>query len=126
MDFTVTETDGLFELKIWGVANAPGYHEILKSLTTHEKWVPGSPLIWNLLDINVDKLTTEEISEIASICSLYSDAIGPSRIAKLMSSSLVYGLNRMWEYRVFERWEAEVELFREDREAAIEWLYRKE
>ena len=125
MEFSIAEKNGLFEMKIWGVANPHGYHEILSTLTTHGKWVPGSKLIWELSNIIVNDLTVLEIATIAAICEKYGDAIGKARIAKIVPDDLVYGLNRIWEYHVFERWEATSELFR-TREDAIEWLYKEE
>jgi len=121
VEFIVQYHDGFFEVKTFGDAEVEKFRDILESLVTHEKWNPGTPFLINHTDLNSAPLTADDMVTIAEINGQYRDNIGKSKCAHILARDLEYGMARMWEAFVKDRWDASVSLFR-SRDDAIAWL----
>jgi hypothetical protein len=121
VEFIVQYHDGFFEVKTFGDAEVEKFRDVLESLVTHEKWKPGTSFLINHTDLNSAPLTTDDMIEIAKINSRYSAKIGKSKCAHLLARDLEFGMARMWETFVQNKWDVSVSLFR-SRDDAIAWL----
>ncbi|MFO7986956.1 MAG: hypothetical protein R6U38_13935 [Desulfatiglandaceae bacterium] len=121
MEFEIHPYDGIFEVRTYGDAEFGKFRDILEGLVTHEKWQPGTPFLMNHTELNSATLTNEDMRQIAELNGQYSARVGPSKCALLLPRDLEYGMGRIWEAFVEDKWDASEELFR-SREEAIEWL----
>ena len=121
MEFIAQCHDGFFEVKTFGDAEVEKFREVLESLVTHEKWKPGTPFLINHTDLNSAPLTSDDMMKIAGINAQYSAKIGKSKCAHLLARDLEFGMARMWEVFVQDKWDVSACSFR-SRDDAIAWL----
>ena len=121
MEFSIAHADDRFELSLAGKAMPSDYDKLLDALTTHQKWQPGSPVLSDETTLETAHLSSVDIAKVANICEKYRDAIGKAKMATIAQEDLVFGLNRMWEVHVQDKWMAEVMVFR-SRADALDWL----
>lgn len=121
MKFSIKFLNGIFEVKISGKANPAVYVALLDTLVAHEHWRSGSRVLSDELELDTTGLETKDILAIADVCGAKRTEIGASKFAAVVQAELVFGLNRMWEVHVGNKWDAEACVFR-DREEALEWL----
>ena len=121
MDFCVKYVNDLFEIKTSGDAGPRGFGDLLDGLLEHEEWQPGASFLMDHTGLNSNPLSTNEMKAIAKICESRGPELGASKCALLVTSDLEFGLARMWDVYVEDRWNVITELFR-SRDAAISWL----
>lgn len=121
MEFSITYDDKVFELTATGSASAGDYQNLLAAIVAHKEWQPGSLVLSDETAVQASELKTEDVREIAESCAQHAAIIGQAKFAILARADDVFGLNRMWEVYVGEKWNAQVMVFRL-REQALEWL----
>jgi hypothetical protein len=121
MEFNVQYHDGFFEVKTFGDAEVEKFRDILEALVTHEKWRPGMSFLINHTDLNSESLTSNDMRNIANLNAQYSSKIGKSKCAHLVARDMEFGMARMWESLVEDKWDVTEELFK-SRDEAIAWL----
>ncbi len=108
-------------MKTSGKATSAGYIELLNTLCAHEHWRSGSLVLSDELELDTSGLETKDVVAVADVFGAMRTEIGASRFATIVQSNLVFGLNRMWEMYVGDKWDGEACVFR-DRKEAMEWL----
>jgi len=73
------------------------------------------------MELETSHLTTQEIMAIADAFGAKRAEIGDSRFATVVQADLVFGINRMWEVYVGDKWDAVTCVFK-DRKEAMEWF----
>lgn len=121
MEFSISFSNGIFELETSGEATLLGYVELFDTLLAHEHWQPGSLVLSEELGLDTTAVETKDIVAIANACGAKRKEIGAAKFAILVPPGLVYGINRMWEAYVEDRWDAETHVF-SNRDEAMAWL----
>ncbi len=123
MDSSVTFENGIFEVKLEGGGTTAGYVEFLEKLVGHEDWQPGSLLIADLSDLDLSAFDAKDVVALADVFGAVRKELGAAKMASVSGSSLVFGLHRMWEVYVIEKFDASTRVFKK-REDALEWLFQ--
>ena len=121
MKYEINEHDDFVEVITSGDADLATFRDFLSDVLSLEAWVPGTPLLTNHTELNSGPLTVDDINRIASLAGNARVALGPLRLASLVSRDLEFGLARMWEVYVEEKWDGATAVFR-SRDDAISWL----
>ena len=121
MKYEIIEHEGFVEVITSGDADLATFRDFLSDILSLDTWVPGTPLLTNHTRLNSGPLTVDDIDRMASLAGDARVALGPLRLASLVSRDLEFGLARMWEVYVEEKWDGETAVFR-SRDDAISWL----
>jgi hypothetical protein len=121
MDFTIKTRDGFLELVLTGSTEVSVFAESFDALTSRADWNPGARILVNETGMSAESTTIQEVREIALVCVQRKERFGSARGAILVSRELEYGLNRMWDVFVEDKWDVETALFR-SRDEAVAWL----
>lgn len=121
MEFSIRYDDGFFEIKTRGDAEVAIFKAILHDLVSHEKWKPGTPFLVDHSELNAAPLRSADLQTIAGFNAQYSTRIGKAKCAHLLVRDLEYGMARMWEVYMENRWEISSKLFK-SRDEAVQWL----
>ncbi len=124
MDYEIYHNDDYAEVITHGDGAADGFRDLLKELCGHPRWKPGFPLLINHADLNAGTLTIPGMEVLADIVHTQKEALGMSRMAILVPGDLEYGMGRMWQVFVDNKWKGVSEVFRE-RGDALDWLLQK-
>jgi len=119
MKYELNYREGFFEVKTYGDAEPGGIKEFLNPMLAHEKWKPGTPFLVDHSELNFEHLTVNGVHEIASVRARAE--LGQARCATVAPSDDQYGLIRMWEVFIDDRWDVIHEVFR-SRDEAVSWL----
>jgi len=121
MDYRIAQQEGFVEVATGGVATVETFMRMLSDILGLDGWTPGTPLLMNHTELNTESLTTADIREIARITFEAKSQFGSLRMATLVRRDIEFGLARMWEVFIDERWDGESQVFR-DRGDAEKWL----
>ncbi len=121
MKFNLQYLDDVFEIKAVGVGDVKGISSFLKAVLDHEKWEPGGKFLVDFTELDLGELTVNEVRDIARVCGQFSALFGRAKCAIIATRDLEFGMVRMWEVFVEDRWEVNEELFHSGDEA-IAWL----
>jgi hypothetical protein len=124
MEFAIQYNEEFFEIRTSGDAEFQKFRDILEALVNHDRWEPGKSFLMNHTELNPGTLTLDHMRSIAEFNAQYSAKMGLSRCALLVTSDVAYGMGRVWEAFVEEKWNVTEKLFR-SRDEAIEWLSGK-
>ena len=121
MEFKLQYRKGLLEVKTSGDAELGTFREMMDSMLAHEEWKPGSPFLLDHSELNAGTLTVDDIRGIAGFCAQRRDRFGRAKCAIVVSRDLEFGIGRMWQVFVSNRWDVTEELFK-SKDDAREWL----
>ena len=121
MEYEVALRDGIFEVVTRGDAEVMKFREYLDETFRHESWKPGMPVLHDHSDLNSGPLTVDDISRIADFCAESRRDFGHSKLAVVLRRDVEFGLARMWETFIEDRWDATAGVFR-SRDEAVRWL----
>ena len=121
MNFNLDYKNGIFEIKTFGTGDIKGIQSFIISLLEHDKWSPGSKIIVDYTECNLGNLTVDNIYQITQINHEVSTLLGDSKCAHIVSRDIEYGMVRMWEALVEDKWSVTEHVFR-TREEALSWI----
>ncbi len=121
MKYELNYREGFFEVKTYGDAEPGGIKEFLSSMLAHEKWKPGTPFLVDHSELSFGHLTVNEVRDIADVGARPRAELGQARSASVAPRDEQYGLIRMWEVFVEDRWDVIHRIFR-SRDEAVSWL----
>ena len=123
MEYKILQHDGFVEVLTVGDAEPSVFQEFVQEVLRLDKWNPGTPILTNHTELNAGPLTISEVHELANIAATFRAELGRCRMASLVGRDLEFGLARMWEVFVEDRWDGETHVFRE-RADAVDWLLK--
>lgn len=121
MKYTVDFVDRYFDVKLIGKSSVKESAAYFDYLISHDKWKPGSLVLSDETNIELEHLTISDLEEISRICGERRVQIGTARFAAIVPKDLLFGTNRMFQVYVEPFWDAEINAFR-SREEAMAWL----
>ena len=121
MKYEIKEHEDFIEVVTSGDADLAGFRAFLTEVLGLATWEPGTHLLIDHTDLNSGTLTVNDVDQLASLASEARAALGPLRLATLAGRDLEFGLSRMWETYVENRWDGVTNVFR-SRDEAIDWL----
>lgn len=121
MEYEIHRGDDFVELVTHGDGDAAVFQALLREALEHESWKPGTSLLIDHSDLNAGPLTVREMATLADMIDAARAALGSSRMAIVAPNDLEFGLGRMWQVFVENRWDGKSMLFR-SREEAVRWL----
>lgn len=121
MEYEVHYRDGIFEVATHGGGDVKVFQELLSETLDHPQWRPGEPILIDHSNLNAGPLTVDGMAQLADMIQLARNELGSSRMAILAPGDLEYGLGRMWQVFVENKWDGEARIFR-SREDAVRWL----
>jgi hypothetical protein len=121
MKYELNYREGFFEVKTYGDAEPGGIKEFLESMVAHEKWKPATSFLVDHSELNFGPLTVDEVRDIADVCARLRAELGQARCASVTPRDVQYGLVRMWEVFVDDRWDVIHQAYR-SRDEAVSWL----
>lgn len=121
MKYEVRYDDEFFEVTTHGDAELERFEDFIDLLLGHEMWKPGTAFLVDHSELNAGPLTVEEVRGIAKVCEKRRAEFGQAKFALLVSRELEYGMARMWETYVEDKWDVTTKLFRSPDEACS-WL----
>ena len=121
MEYEIHLHAGFIEVVTHGGAEVAVFQEFLDEVLALKEWKPATPFLNDHSDLDAGPLTVNDISAIAEMFERAKVELGSSRLAVLVSRDLEYGLARMWNVFVEEKWDGIGQVFR-SREDAVHWL----
>ena len=101
MELTVKfDADGsLVTLLATGDVDREGFRGKVEAVLSHPAWHPGMPTLCDFRELNIDKLSADDIRHLVEIHRGYAELTKetPSPIAVVVAKKVDYGLIRMWE-----------------------------
>ena len=123
MEYKILQHEAFVEVLTVGDADISVFQEFMQEVLSLDKWKPGTPLLTNHTKLNGGPFTIDEVNELASLAATFRAELGRSRMASLVGRDLEFGLARMWEVFVEDKWDGETHVFRE-RAEAVDWLLK--
>jgi hypothetical protein len=124
MRYTIVCGDGFLDVKTSGDADLKGLLDMIADILSHPKWEKDGAILIDHSDLNSDPLTGGEIHSLAVEAGRVRERFGQARVAHLVTRSLEFGMVRMWEANVSDKWDVPTMCFR-SRDEAILWLKRQ-
>jgi hypothetical protein len=121
MEYEIHQTSKFVEVVTHGDGEATVFQELLSEVFALKDWKPGTPILIDHSDFNAGPLTVGEMSALADMIDSVRVELGSLRMAILVAGDLEFGLGRMWEVFVEDKWDGASEVFR-SREDAMRWL----
>ena len=121
MEYQILQHEGFIEVLTVGDADISVFREYVQEVISLDEWKPGTALLCNHTNLNASPITVGEVHELASMAATSRAELGRCRLASLVGRDLEFGLARMWEVFVENKWDGETGVFRE-RAEAINWL----
>ena len=121
MEYEVHQRDRFVEVVTHGAATVTGFREFLDEMFALREWKPGTPVLVNHSDLRAGHLTADDIRAIAGLVMVARAEFGASRMAILVARDVEYGLARMWQAYVENKWDGDDQVFR-SRDEAVRWL----
>jgi hypothetical protein len=125
MKHEIVWRDGCLEVKTHGDATVEGMAAMIAGILSHERWQCGGAVLVDNSELNAGALTVAQIRSIADMASQGREQVGTAKIAHLVARDLEFGLVRMWEALVSQRWDARLMCFR-SRDEAVAWLKQRD
>ena len=123
MEYAIREHEDFVEVVTDGAADTSTFDSYLHELIGLDRWKAGTPFLNNHSGLNVSNLTIDDVREIADVVGRCRSELGRSRMAILANREVVFGMARMWEVFVDDKWDGETRVFRE-RTEAVDWLLK--
>jgi hypothetical protein len=121
MKYTIISQDDFLEVRARGRVGRQEIENLIGELLAHPDWEPGGKLLVDYSEAMADPITAGEVQSIAKEVTLQRGRFGHARCAHLVARDLEYGMIRMWEAFVDERWDGITMCFR-SRGEALAWL----
>ncbi len=99
MEHTITKTDNLpfFEIKLTGIFNLDDLESCYLDMLSHEKWIKGADILWDVTECQLDDLDSNLVRQIAIMTTKYAQERGNGRAAWLVNRDIDFGISRMFE-----------------------------
>lgn len=123
MEYKLLQHEGFVEVLTDGDADVSVFKEFMQEVLSLDSWKPGTPLLTNHTKLNSGPITIGQVHELASLAATLRAELGRTRMASLVGRDVEFGLARMWEVFVEDKWDGETHVFRE-RAAAVDWLLK--
>ena len=121
MEYEIHQRSGFVEVVTHGDGDVEVFQELLNEALRHPDWKPGTPILIDHSDLNAGPLTIDGMKRLADMIHAARGELGSSCMAILVPEDLEYGLGRMWQVYVEDKWNGTCEIFR-SREDAVGWL----
>ena len=121
MNFNFLNRNDFVEVVDAGRPETRDYHRFFDLLKAFAGWVPGRQLLIDDTDLDVSRMTGQDIRDAIFVTELRADVFGASRIAIYTPNDLEFGFNRMWQSWVDQVIDADIRVYR-SREGALGWL----
>jgi len=104
-----------------GDATVEGFRDLLNAIFEHENWESDKSLVSDHSDLNVSKITADDVRRIAQTAAELRSKFRVTKHAVIAPRNLEYGLSRMWLAYIGEENKVTSRTFR-SREEAIAWI----
>ena len=121
MEYDIQRRNGFVAVATHGDGEVEVFQEFLNEVLGHSDWKPGTPILIDHSDLNAGPLTTDEVKRLADMINIARFELGPSLMAVIVPGDLEYGLFRMWQVYIRDRWNGTCEILRSS-EDAVGWL----
>ncbi len=121
MNFTFANQPSYVEVIDSGRPETRDYHRFFDLLKSAAGWCPGRNLLIDDTDLDVSRMSGQDIMDAVFVTELRKDVFGSSKIAIYTPNDLEFGFNRMWQSWVDGVIDAQTRICR-SREAALAWL----
>ena len=121
MECSIAYRDGILEAKARGDAEYDGVKRMIADIVSHPRWMPGGAILVDYTEFNGGPITVAEVRSLAHAVGQIRDRFGRAKCAHLVAGDLEFGLVRMWESFVLDRWDGRAMCFR-SRPEAMSWL----
>ena len=115
MKFAFSNQNRFVEVTDTGRPETRDYHRFFAG------WVPGRNLLIDDTDLDVSRMSGQDIRDAIFVTELRAKVFGSSKIAIYTPNDLEFGFNRMWQSWVDEVIDADTRVCR-CRDKAIAWL----
>jgi hypothetical protein len=123
MEYEIYRSEGLVEVVTHGEGDPKVFQDLLIDVLAHPDWKPGNSILMNHTDLKGGPLDADKLRMLADIVNASRDKLGSSRMAILTPGSLEFGLGRMWQTFVEDKWDGTSDLFRSKKDAE-RWLMK--
>ena len=103
-----------------GPAEFGGFAEYLDSILSDPTWHRGMKCLADFRQLNLNTLTHADVIRLADLHIQFAERIGDSRIACVVSRPVDFGIFRMWQAMVAEKFPAQAVFY--DLVEAMRWL----
>ena len=121
MNFDFSNRTNFVEVTDTGRPVTRDYNRFFDLLKSFAGWVPGRNLLIDDTQLDVSRMSGQDIRDAIFVTELRKDVFGSSKIAIYTPNDLEFGFNRMWQSWVDEVIDADTRVCR-TRERALAWL----
>ena len=121
MEYEIRQHNGFVEVVTHGDGDVAVFQKFLNEVLRLPNWKPGFPILIDHSDLNARPLGVDGMQMLADMINASRVELGTSRMAILVPGDLEYGLGRMWQAYIEDKWNGASEVFR-SRKNAVDWL----
>ena len=121
MEFEIHPRNGFIEAITHGDGDVAVFQQLLGGVLEHPDWEKGYGVLIDHSDLNTAPLTVGGMAALADMIKIARTDLGKSKMAIFVPDDLQYGLGRMWQVFVENKWDGASEIFRSKADA-IRWL----
>lgn len=121
MDFEITFGPEWVEVKTSGTATLEGFRAFSEAVAADPRWPPGKKLLIDHSDLDLSKLSAEEIAELGRRTRHNHPLRDSPRSAFYVPGELQYAIGRMWQSYGHDPEDDHTQMF-DIREQAEAWL----
>ena len=121
MEYEIHQRKGFVEVVTHGDGDVEVFQRIMNEAFSHPDWKPGVSILIDHSNFNAEPLTVDGMKTLAGMVSAARVELASSRMAIVVPGDLQYGLGRMWQVYIEDKWDGASEVFR-SREDALGWL----
>jgi hypothetical protein len=96
-DIRVEENRSRLTVSASGDPEIEGFKSYLEAALSHPAWRPGMPVLCDFRQLNIQKVTTNDIIRIVLVHKQYRERTGDNPIAVVVSRQIDFGMVRIWE-----------------------------